>query len=550
MRRFGQHQHLRRCATGGFTLQLQGQGCARCAEQPQLHRNHKRLFARLAGRGGAALGQRERVTARGGVIHARSAHAGRASLAVPALELGQMLRQRAGGVGIGNRLHKVIAGHGLAVVALEVQLHALGKTVAAHQVVLHAHYLGAFFVDGDGVEVVDLDVAVRPHRVGHGACVFGELGGAQHAHVFDALDGAGRGAARQVHAEFLVTEDGETFLQAQLEPVAAGHAVARPVVEVLVAHHAFDVGEVGIGGGGFAGQNVLRVEDVQALVLHGTHVEVAGSDDHEALQVQRQAKAGFVPCNARHQRVHGVLGLAQIAGAHIHLQQVVGARAGADFLLARHQLARHQGEQVAGLLVRVHPLGKVAAVFQVAAVHQVAVAQQHGVLRLVGPQRHAVAGHHIRAVQEVGDAAETLGLALGEERIVAHVQAHELGVLGWCAGGEDFERERVSAFGQVFQHQLAAVHLERGALAVDQHAGQVQVFAVQAQRLRGHVGVAAQRHAVEHTGLGGVQVERELDAVDPIGGGGVVFAADGYRRGLSIFFRQLQHGCSPESRCS
>jgi hypothetical protein len=50
-------------------------------------------------------------------------------------------------------------------------------------------------------------------------------------------------------------------------------------------------------------------------------------------------------------------------------------------------------------------------------------------------------------------------------------------------------------FGQVFQHQLAAVHLERGALAVDQHARQVQLFAVQAQRLRGHVGVAAQRHA-------------------------------------------------------
>ena len=386
--------------------------------------------------------------------------------------------------------------------------------------------------------------------MGHGACVFGELGGAQHAHVFNALDGAGRGAARQVHAEFLVTEDGEAFLQAQLEPVAAGHAVARPVVEVLVAHHAFDVGEVGIGGSGFAGQNVLRVEDVQALVFHGAHVEVAGGDDHEALQVQRQAKAGFVPGDAGHQRIHGVLGLAQVTGAHIHLQQVVGARAGADFLLARHQLARHQGEQVAGLLVWIHPLGKVAAVFQVAAVHQVAVAQQHGVLRLVGPQRHAVAGHHIRAVQEVGDAAETLGLALGEERIVAHVQAHELGVLGGRAGGEDFEREGVGAFGQVFQHQLAAVHLERGALAVDQHAGQVQVFAVQAQRLRGHIGVAAQRHAVEHTGLGGVQVERELNAVDPVGGGGVVFAADGYRRGLSIFFRQLQHGCSPESRCS
>jgi hypothetical protein len=82
------------------------------------------------------------------------------------------------------------------------------------------------------------------------------------------------GLGAQVHAEFLVAEDRQAFLERQLEPVTAGDAVAGPVVEVLVADHRLDVGEVGVGGGGAVGQHVLRVEDVQALVLHRAHVEV------------------------------------------------------------------------------------------------------------------------------------------------------------------------------------------------------------------------------------------------------------------------------------
>jgi hypothetical protein len=52
-----------------------------------------------------------------------------------------------------------------------------------------------------------------------------------------------------------------------------------------------------------------------------------------------------------------------------------------------------------------------------------------------------------------------------------------------------------------------AFHLEAGALAVDQHARQVQLLAVQAQRLGGHIRISAQAHLVEHAGLGRVQVK-------------------------------------------
>ena len=80
------------------------------------------------------------------------------------------------------------------------------------------------------------------------------------------------------------------------------------------------------------------------------------------------------------------------------------------------------------------------------------------------------------------------------------------------------------AFGQVLQHQLSAIYLERRALAVDQDPRQVQVFAIQTQGLCRHIGVAAQHHFVEHAGFGRIEVKGQIDAVDPKRGGGVVSA--------------------------
>ncbi len=464
---------------------------------------------------------------------------------IPALELRQQSRQVGIGIGIGNRLRKIVAGHGLAVEAFEVQRDAALEALAADQRLHHANDFCAFFVDRDRVEIADLDVAVGPHRVRHRAGVFRELRGAQDAHVFDALDRPGRRIGAQVLTEFLVAKDGEAFLQRELKPVAAGHAVARPVVEVLVADHAFDVAVVGIGGGRLVGQNVLRVEDVQALVLHRAHVEVAGRDDHEAVEVERQAEAHFVPQHRVDQRIHRVLGLVEVAGTHVHLQQMLLAVARGDALLARHQLAGDQGEQVGRFLERIDPLGEVAAfvarALQIALLDQVAVRQQHRVGVLAGAQRDGVARHHIGPVEKVRDAAKPLGLALREEGVFAHEQTHELGVLDRAAGREDLELECI---GQGVDDQLVAFHAERGAVVVDQHACQVQLVAVQAQRLHRHVGVAAHPHAIEHASLVRVEIEGQLDRVDPVGGRDIVFAADGNRLALCV---TQQHRESPEN---
>ncbi len=149
----------------------------------------------------------------GVVVLAAQLHAGRTRLAVPALKRLEVLRQRAVGVGVCHGLGKVVAGHGLAVVPFKVARHALGKAVAAHQGLHHAHHLGAFFVNGQGVKVVDFGVLVGAYRVRHGAGVFGKLRAAQQPHILNALDRASRVAAGHVLAKFLVAKYRQAFFE-------------------------------------------------------------------------------------------------------------------------------------------------------------------------------------------------------------------------------------------------------------------------------------------------------------------------------------------------
>ena len=268
----------------------------------------------------------------------------------------------------------------------------------------------------------------------------------------------------------MIAEHGQAFLEAELEPVAAGDAITGPVVEVLVAHHTLNVGVVDIGGGGLVGQHILGVEDVEALVFHGAHVEVAGGHNHESIQIERQTKTRFVPHHGRHQGVHRVFGLVHVTGTHIDLQQMLLAGARRNALFAADQQARDQGKQIAWFFMRVHPGRKVAILIagavQRALGHQVAVAEQHRIFMLIGAQGDGVTGHHIGAVQKIRDAAKALGFTLGKERFIADVQTHQLGVLERSTGGENFQLK--STVGrQVVEHQLAAFDSERGTLTVD-----------------------------------------------------------------------------------
>ena len=78
-------------------------------------------------------------------------------------------------------------------------------------------------------------------------------------------------------------------------------------------------------------------------------------------------------------------------------------------------------------------------------------------------------GHHVGAIQEVGDASETLCFALGEQRVLTEIQTRELGVFSGIACSENLYGERLMSLGDVFQNQLIALYLETCALTIEQH---------------------------------------------------------------------------------
>ena len=299
-----------------------------------------RLLVGLARRGGQGLRQRQRIGARGRVIDAFRRDHRRARLAVPEAELRQIAA-----AGVLEAFHPILDRGGLAVMALEIKVGGFAVAFRPHQRLQHADDFGAFFVDRGGVEIVDLDIALRLHRMGEGAGIFLELPPAQGAHILDAL----HAMAAHVAGETLVAEDGEAFLQRKLEPVAAGDAVAGPVVEIFMRHHAFDAGIIVIGGGFRRGQQHLVVEDVEALVFHRAHVEGRDRDDHEDVEVIFAAIGLFVPCHRPLQRAHRVGGARFVAMLDIDGERDLAARHGGEAVMDRAQIARHQREKIGGL---------------------------------------------------------------------------------------------------------------------------------------------------------------------------------------------------------
>ena len=74
--------------------------------------------------------------------------------------------------------------------------------------------------------------------------------------------------------EQLVAQDGKTLFQRELEPIAAGHSIARPIVKILMGDHAFNRVKISISRCLYIGQHIFGVEDVEAFVFHRAHVEI------------------------------------------------------------------------------------------------------------------------------------------------------------------------------------------------------------------------------------------------------------------------------------
>ena len=345
----------------------------------------------------------------------RNLDLGRPRLRIPQPELHQ--------VEPGALLHcpdEILAGRRLTVVATEIEIGPGAEPLFTRHCPHHADDFGALVVNGGSIEIGDFAETVGPDRMRQRAAVFRELRRTQHPHILDPF----HRFALHVLAEKLVAQHGEAFFQAQLEPVAAGDPVARPVVEILMRNDAFDSVEIGVCRSVGISKDILRVEDVEALVLHRPHVEIADGHDVEQVEIVFAAEHLFVPFHALFQRFERVVGARQVFVADPDIQFDLAAGYGGKGPAIGDKIARNQCKEVTRLGPWVVPLGPVGAIVTLPFGNLVAVAQQDRELRLGPAHTHRIGGKHIGAVGEEAYAAEALSLALGAQHPARGIKAH------------------------------------------------------------------------------------------------------------------------------
>ena len=316
---------------------------------------------------------------------------------------------------------KVLAGGGFAIVTLEIKIGPAAEGLFARHGAHHADHLGALVVDRRSVEIADFAVGIGADWMCQRSRILGKLHTAQDPDILDPLDRL----AAHVSAEQLVAQHREAFLEAQLEPVAAGYPIARPIVEILVADHPLDAVVVAVGRGFGVGQHVFGVEDVEALVLHRPHVEIGDGNDVEQVEIVFTAEDLFVPLHRALQALHCMFGPVEIAIAHIDVQFDVAPPHGGKAVAARHEIACDQREEIGWLGPGIVPFGPMAlAIGAVPAIHAIAIAQQDRELRFRTTHADAVGAQHVGPIREEGDPAETFCLALRAQHPARRVEAH------------------------------------------------------------------------------------------------------------------------------
>ena len=382
-------------------------------------------------------------------------HHRRTGLAIPPLKGTEILP-----IGIGHGINKIVAGDGLAVMALKIQIHAFSEPGFTQHAIEHADHFGTFVVHRNGVEVVHFHHFLRADGVRHGATVFSKL----HRLDDTCFTDPGCRRARPVGTELLITKHRQAFFEAELEPVPAGDPVTGPVVKVFVGNNAGNIVVVTVGGRIVVSQDVLGVKQIQAFVFHGAHVEEVHRDNHVAVQVVFQTVVFFVPLHRGLEASHGVSGLQATAFINVYFQQYITATGRSVMVAQAVKVTGHQGKQVARLGKRVVPGSKMAATVQIATVNEIAVGEQLRVTLLITNHLGGINSQYIGAILEIGDAAEAFGFTLRAKGTTGFIQTFQSGVSCRVNFGDD---RQLSAVCVNIQHQLAGIKTRLNGFAVD-----------------------------------------------------------------------------------
>ncbi len=298
-------------------------------------------------------------------------------------------------------------------------------------------------------------------------------------------------------------------------------------MKIFVGDHALDSAVVAVAGGIGPRQHQLVVEDVEALVLHGPHVEVANGDDVEHVEVIFAAEALLVPAHGALQRLHGPAAAVLLAGLDIDVELDVAARGRGEAVGHAGEIAADQREQIRRLGMGIMPDGEVpVGARHVAGGHGIAVGEQHRRLLARGFDAHGVNGEHIGTVEKIGDTARAFRLALGAVGAARAVKAGERGVGLRIAHRDGFEHERPVGHRGNSQGLVIEPVVRRGKLlAVEGHAFEGQILAVEDERkpIVRRLGVRTKLELGADAGGIGIEGEIKLDLVDEIVRRSIIF---------------------------
>ncbi len=267
-------------------------------------------------------------------------------LGVPAQERREILP-----AAIAQGTYEIFDAYGLAVVAGKVEVGTLPEGGGAEQGMHHANDFGTLFVHRRRVKVVDFFVGIGANRMCELACILGKLGTAQTAHIANALYPAGIA----VGGKLLIAKDRKTFLEAQLKPVAQGNPVARPIMKIFVGNYRFDALVIGISGGFRTGQHIFGIENIEALVFHGPHIEAIRSNDQIAVEIVFATVDLLIPSHGLLQTAQGLLAGVPIALGNVDFQTNFAPGLGAEGILGNVKRPAHRGKQVTRLGKRIFP---------------------------------------------------------------------------------------------------------------------------------------------------------------------------------------------------
>ena len=162
------------------------------------------------------------------------------------------------------------------------------------------------------------------------------------------------------------------------------------------------------------------------------------------VEVAFEAETLFVPFHRFLEGFHGVRALVELARLDVDGELHRRAGGGLEGVAQHVELAGDDGEQVGRFLERVPHLAQWRPSAIVVTGDRVAAGEQHPEGRLVGVQRHRVGRHHVRAVEEPGDAAEALRLALREIAVRGAVEAGQPGVVVRVDADDGAQRVKAS----------------------------------------------------------------------------------------------------------